>query len=535
MQFEGAEGAGHGTGRDGEGGTGHGTGHRGESGTGHGGRRVRAATAVAALLAVAAGVALPAAQAAQPQQHGPGAGPTEAPVGMWRMDGYGTVLAVAHNRVREYQTTDSGCLKGTSSKRVRGDAAARYKSADGQTFTLRREQGPWDRPTRHRTDQANRAHRAEGSGRAARADRASMHIDGSPGDRRLRRIEALPAACVRDVPDDPVHTFDVFWQTFEENYPFFEAKGVDWHAVREHWRPRIDSRTTPARLFAVFRKMVAPLHDAHVAVLAGDTGTFGRVRPGTEMPTPELDAKVRKFIEERDLRGGRLRQFAGGRIGYARLPGGRGYLRVSGFTGYTEDGSYEADRAELRRALDAVLTPERTARLKGLVLDLRVNGGGSDSLGLELAARLTGGPYFAYAKAARNDPADPGRFTRPQPSYVRPAPGRPRYTGPVAVLTGGSTLSAGETFTQALMERPGRTVRIGQHTQGVFSDTMERRLPNGWSFLLPNEEFRTRDGRTFDGKGIPPHISEPVFTHGEFEHDRDSAFDRAVAELREAG
>jgi hypothetical protein len=464
-------------------------------------------TAVAALLAVTAGVVMPAAQAAQPSRNGPGGARTSAPVGVWRMDGYGTVLSVTQDRVREYQTTDAGCLKGSSAKRVREGAAVRYEQRDGSGFTLRH-------------------------GRANH-DRASMRVDGSPGDRRLRRLGALPGDCVREVPGDPVHAFDVFWQTFEENYPFFKAKGVDWHAVRDRYRPRIDSQTTPARLFAVFREMVAPLHDAHVAVLAGDTGTFTAVRPGTEMPTPQLDAKVRKFIEKRDLGGRGLRQFAGGRIGYADLPGGQGYLRISGFTGYTEQGTYAADRAELRRTLDAVLTPERTARLRGLILDLRVNGGGSDSLGLETAARLTRRPFFAYAKAARNDPYDPGKFTRPQPAYVRPAPGRPRYAGPIAVLTGGSTLSAGETFTQALLERPGRTVRIGQHTQGVFSDTLERRLPNGWSFLLPNEEFRTRDGRTFDGVGIPPHIAEPVFTDEEFEHGRDSAFDRAVAELRE--
>ncbi|MCH6160260.1 S41 family peptidase [Streptomyces marispadix] len=465
-------------------------------------------TAVAALLAVTAGVVLPAAQAAQPSRDGADTARAATPVGVWRMDGYGTVLSVGRDRVREYQTSNAGCLKGSSAKRVRvrNGTAAHYEQRDGTSFTLR-----YDRGSR---------------------SRASMHVDGSPGDRVLRRVKALPAACAREMPGDPVHAFDVFWQTFEENYPFFEAKGVDWHAVRDRYRPRVHSGTTPDRLFATFREMVAPLHDAHVAVLAGDTGTFSRVRPGTRMPTPELDAEVRKFIEKRDLGGRGLRQFAGGRIGYADLPGGQGYLRVSGFTGYTEDGSYAADRAELRRSLDAVLTSERIARLKGLIVDLRINGGGSDSLGLELAARLTGRPHFAYAKAARNDPYDPGRFTRPQPAYVRPAPGRPRYTGPVAVLTGGSTLSAGETFTQALLERSGRTVRIGQRTQGVFSDTLERRLPNGWSFLLPNEEFRTREGRTFDGTGIPPHIAEPVFTDEEFEHDRDSAFDRAVGELR---
>lgn len=63
---------------------------------------------------------------------------------------------------------------------------------------------------------------------------------------------------------------------------------------------------------------------------------------------------------------------------------------------------------------------------------------------------------------------------------------------------------------------------------------MSRELPNGMSAWLPNEEFLTRSGRTFDGTGIPPHLEEPVFTEEEFAERRDSAFDRALNVLRKA-
>jgi C-terminal processing protease CtpA/Prc len=96
------------------------------------------------------------------------------------------------------------------------------------------------------------------------------------------------------------------------------------------------------------------------------------------------------------------------------------------------------------------------------------------------------------------------------------------------MLTGGSQLSAGETFTQAMMNRVPRPVRIGENTQGVFSDTLQRTLPNGWEFILPNEEFRTRDWKTFDGPGIPPDIQTPVFTPAELNGHRDSAFSTAL-------
>ncbi|ALM39808.1 S41 family peptidase [Streptomyces sp. FR-008] len=454
---------------------------------------MRMVTATAVALALV-GPAAPAATAHQPDTDG-----------IWRTDGYGTVLSIRNGIFQEYQTTAVSCLKGDSAQRT---GPGTYTTPDGTVLTVR----------------------TRGS-----RDRASLRVDGSVGDRDLRRIPELPDACTRPAPEDPLAAFDVFWQSFEENYPFFSAKGIDWHALRDQYRPRVHAKTTRDELHAVFSEMVKPLYDAHVAVEDGDR-VFAQVRPGTVLPTQELDTKVKKFIVTHDLKGARnLQDLANGRITYADLPGGQGYLRISGFGGYAGDGApYAAQLAELDRALDTVLDQERTQRLKGLVIDLRINGGGSDALGIHIAGHLTDTPYRAYSRRARNHSADPTRHTRPQPVYVTPAQG-PRYTGPVAVLTGGSTVSAGETFTQALMDRPGRTVRIGQPTQGVFSDVMRRRLPNGMAAWLPNEEFLTRSGRTFDGTGIPPHLTEPVFTEDEFDRKRDSAFEGALNVLRDYG
>jgi C-terminal processing protease CtpA/Prc len=199
---------------------------------------------------------------------------------------------------------------------------------------------------------------------------------------------------------------------------------------------------------------------------------------------------------------------------------------VSGFTGYRHPYSFTGNAAALRRALDAIFTPARTAgrgRLRGLIIDMRPNGGGDDPLGLAIAARLTGRPFFAYAKRVSDDPADPGRFTAPQPFFVRPGRG-PRYTGPVAILTGGSTVSAGETFIQAMLQRTPKPVLIGENTQGVFSDILTRQLPNDWWFGLPDEEYLTPTGRTYDFTGIPPAIRVPVLTPSQFATARDPAF-----------
>jgi Peptidase family S41/Tricorn protease C1 domain len=353
-------------------------------------------------------------------------------------------------------------------------------------------------------------------------DRAVLHYAGAAGDMDLVRVRALPARCGRPAPRDPVATFDVFWATYAESYPFFAARGVDWAAVRARYRPLVTQATTDDQLYTVFTQMLAPLHDLHTGLFVSMSRYWFGLRPGTLLPDGDLDAAVKTYVDRRDLHGGG-QDFAQGRVSYADLPGHLGYLRVSGFSGYTEADDYASNSAALAAALDQVFTADRVGTLRGLVLDLRVNGGGDDALGLQIAARLTGRPYLAYAKRARNA----GHVTRPQPITVRPSAG-PRYTGPIAVLTWGSTVSAGETFTQALEGRTPRPIRIGTDTQGVFSDTMGRVLPNGWQVVVPNEEYLTRAGRTYDVTGLPPDIAVPVFTPAEYAADRDTAFDTAI-------
>jgi C-terminal processing protease CtpA/Prc len=206
-----------------------------------------------------------------------------------------------------------------------------------------------------------------------------------------------------------------------------------------------------------------------------------------------------------------------------------GYLRVNAFNSYAKGGYLEELHA-LEAALDAGFRDSE--KLRGLVIDVRRNSGGADPLGIEIASRLTGTKYLAYSKVTRNNIDGPLHFTEPQESWVSPSP-RPGFRGPVVLLTGPDTISAGETFTMALMARGPHVTRIGQNTQGVFSDVLGRRLPNGWQFGLPNEVYLTKDGKAFDGPGIPPDLRVP-FSKADLVGGKDAALDKAL-ELLQAG
>jgi C-terminal processing protease CtpA/Prc len=89
-------------------------------------------------------------------------------------------------------------------------------------------------------------------------------------------------------------------------------------------------------------------------------------------------------------------------------------------------------------------------------------------------------------------------------------------------------MSAAETFSEALISRKPPVTRIGENTQGVFCDILDRHLPNGWTFGLPNAMYRMPDGRVFDVSGIPPDIELPVFSDADVAAGKDPAMAKAV-------
>jgi C-terminal processing protease CtpA/Prc len=137
---------------------------------------------------------------------------------------------------------------------------------------------------------------------------------------------------------------------------------------------------------------------------------------------------------------------------------------------------------------------------------------------------------LAWEKVARDDIRDPDHHTAPQPMMVH-VTDRPGFRGPVILLTSAHGISAAETFVMALLGRDPHVTRVGANTQGVFSDELGRRLPNGWTFGLSNETYLTKEGKTFEGTGVPPDIEAPIFPKEDLAVRRDSAIDKALQVL----
>lgn len=424
-------------------------------------------------------------------------------IGVWATEGYGLVFDVRADSVASFEVTKVSCIQALQAATTAAPpgALAAFKSLTGSvTFAI----FPGDTPTQARID-----------------------VPSTASDMMLRRIEEKPAVCDNPTPDTPVSNFDVFAQTWAEHYPFFAEKKTDWARIVAENRSRVSETTTPRQLFQIFSGMIAPFEDAHSSINASSIQRqFVGSRSSTSSLTSAAERDQAWALVSSHLTGA-LRTFCQGRVEFSILGADVGYLRIRSFSGYSSDGSFESGLAALEAALDTAFA--NAGSWKGLVIDVRVNGGGSDAYGLAIARRLTATPYTAYAKQARSDPADPTKWTPEQPSVVQPS-NRPSFHGPVVELIGIQSFSAAETFTQAVMNREPGITRVGETTQGVFSDVLGRTLPNGWRFGLANERFVT-NGKSYDHIGIAPDVPVESLTPSARATGRDAAIERALALL----
>jgi len=418
--------------------------------------------------------------------------------GLWLSDGYGLLLEVSDQSLQAYELTSVSCIAGWTAKRDPGSGGREMAFSGNNIFRL--SDGP-------------------------SVDVRRLHPDGTAADIFLHRTSQRPETCNHAPENNPQENYAVFWQTFAEQYAFFDLRHFDWKSIDNKFRPRVNAATKPEELFAIFRQMIEPLHDTHTGIEAPDLKQeFDGSRQDAAHLAAEDWKKAESVIDSRYVRGG-LRSFCNGHVQFGMLDHSVGYLRVTAFYGYVEKYIYSDASHALQSALDSIF--EDAGRLSGLVVDVRLNKGGDDPLGIEIASRLTDHKYLAYSKVTRNNLTGTLHFTDPQEVSVVPAK-RPGFRGNVVLLTGPDTVSAGETFTMALMQREPHVTRIGLNTQGVFSDVLIRHLPNGWQFDLPNEVYLTSAGKAFDATGVPPDIRLNFFSREDLRDGRDAALEEAL-------
>jgi carboxyl-terminal processing protease len=336
------------------------------------------------------------------------------------------------------------------------------------------------------------------------------------------RLSKLPRICGRTVEAeaDPVSVLEVAIEMIGTHYAFFKRRGIDWPKLIGEARAAVHFDTTPTELFNVFGQMLLPFGDTHVtlsAVIDGEeksffaTDTRPRAQPKDQPPI----AGAWNFLAAKALLGSRARWAGNQTILYGRFDHEVGYLFVQSMSDFS--------RGDLESVLDDAIGSFEGAN--SVIVDVSTNEGGFDSYARRIARRFAEIATTAYYKSPGDFPDE-----KPQAIVLDPPVDRPRYIGPVYLITSANTFSAAEVFTLAMRALPNVT-HLGETTDGSLSDELWKTLPNGWTLSLSNEIYLDSKGALWEGTGILPKIPLAISKRSSGFSDAEKEFVGAVVEL----
>lgn len=209
-----------------------------------------------------------------------------------------------------------------------------------------------------------------------------------------------------------------------------------------------------------------------------------RGEPGTA-----VDVAVRREGHEEALEFHLVRAFIEVRAVEARvLPNRIVHVRLRSFQ--------DSTALELARALDvAVAETERSGGVRGILLDLRDNGGGLLQQAILVADEFLSDGVIVSTRGRGDRVVDEVRARRPGT--------RPDW--PMVVLVNGLTASAAEIVAGALRDHR-RAVVVGVRTFGKGSVQNVIELPDGGAIKLTTARYFTPSGRSIQALGIEPDV-----------------------------
>ncbi len=296
-------------------------------------------------------------------------------------------------------------------------------------------------------------------------------------------VSSCEEAFLPDEPGSaPIDNFESMVETVGNKYSFFDFKQINWELAAQEHRSRIRSNMSDEELFTVLDSLLYELRDGHVNLVA----PFNLSRNWSwylDSPDNFSDETVERTYLNQDYR----------IIGGFRLR----YLRDS--IAYLHYSSFSAAFSE--EEIDGIF--EYIAPAKGLILDLRHNGGGSLNNTYRLAGRFSTSSIDALIMDEKTGPG-PGDFGNRVGISV-PASGTTPFLKPVVLLTNRRCYSATNTFTAITKALP-NFYHIGDTTGGGGGIPIDYELPNGWRYRFSATRTFLPDGFNIEG-GLAPDLA----------------------------
>jgi len=375
------------------------------------------------------------------------------------------------------------------------------------------------------------------------------------------------SACRKEIPQghspegNPAlsfsEVFDSFWTGMNNNYVFWDIDPTDWDQVYRTYKPKfanlkMEDSTDVKLSFKYFKEMTAGLVDGHYSIQFNspylrdsliDPG-YARHMKSPDFHLYDIDSNfffntiLDKRIGKANGMGVRLdtsSTFSPVRMVAGKINKDILYLY---FSDCAVKINYENDMA--KKLLDYFFTEIKQSDLRGIILDVRGNGGGNTEDVNFLLGHLTDRPYV-FARSRGKGGIGRLDYTGWIDVSVQPTKDAKAFNKPIIILADQSTGSAAESTVMAVRAFPGgkgrfvgeRTIgahgpRLGSLPLSVISNSGPFRFDMAKSFGMGAQEFRYIDGKNTEGIGITPDV-EVKYNKAALDRGEDPQLDKAIS------
>ena len=281
----------------------------------------------------------------------------------------------------------------------------------------------------------------------------------------------------------PLENFEALWKIIDEKYCYLEEKGVNWDSIYTVYRPLFDTLEVVEYkdqlvVFDLMEQMINELEDGHVNLYSSFDVSYCSSWYEGYPENFNADLINNKYLKE------------------YRQAGGLAYSKIDGDSiGYVYYGSF-SNGFSLSNALSVF---NDFIKCRGIVLDVRNNGGGSVENAYKLASLFfTQDTVVGYWQHK----SGPGREEFSDLEKMRLDNTRGYWQRPVIVLCNRHSYSATNFFVSIMRYAPNCLI-LGGKSGGGGGMPLSYELPNGWIVRFSSVRMYDRDKVSIEG-GVTP-------------------------------
>jgi C-terminal processing protease CtpA/Prc len=335
---------------------------------------------------------------------------------------------------------------------------------------------------------------------------------------RFKKIDSVPSKCKDGAYTDVnyIVNFKSFWQTFKDNYAFFHKREINWNEIYREYFSKIKKVETEQEFALLLKEIISKFEDGHINLEIPET-IFEKTKPSTTKNTAiskeQIESEIiYKYVENPKsynngvIKWGKLKDKNIGYIGISDMNGFANYVPKELENSEKFDSVFNSVRNQVeplnyfRDEINGVnkilpIIKEDLKETKAMIVDIRFNGGGYETVALELLSYFIDKEKEIISIKAKKE----NGFTGIQNIRIDP---KENSVKSLHLLISPFTASAAEIFALGALSYSNIEI-YGSASSGIFSEILWKELPIGWEFSLSNEVYLDPRGKSYEGSGIP--------------------------------